>query len=611
MGRKSKAKRKNRKKEEEDPKKKSKTRKTGSKKKSPKKASAKTVKQSPKKTKASKAAKSSKSRKLTTGRFFFGVFTVLMLIIIFFLGKTLFEKAFRPAPIARLLPSQNTILTLEINSNLQHNQNIKALELLKNYPQYSRTGLENALKENFNINVEIDFYSWAGRSIGFALLNSKNDLAPVMPFYFAEISNQKNLNEVFEDKNAVKTEYRDFPIYALENQAGALTIIEDYLFYSEDQLYIKELLDFRSGDFSALYYDKSYRRVDDNLPLNKAAFLYFNFGNIKNSFLNYFEFLGESGVSMDKISLFKSFFSAEGMALIATDENFIMQSFLSMNVDNDQKGAYISHIKKYNAELLSLLSSDIVAFWGGEDLNYQLNRILNIITKGEQNSRDFFDSLIQNFTQKYFGAETSFVNDILPLFENEFVFAIEKSDDQNAYKVVLELEDPENDALKIERLANSFARVGGVIQPKVVQHTLEDGTVYSELIAVAEEIIKTQVRFNGVEVNQLKMGKRDWGVYYAFFEDKAVLSTNIDGIRSTLSLWENGEGDLKSSPVFKSQIKPLLTGSDQITYFNLPEVLPQLFPENLPDYLKIFNNLSSGKNYFNDGIVSINYLSID
>ena len=80
--------------------------------------SKKTKKKEPKKT----TKKKQRKLKISKKQIFAGTLTLIMLTILVAVGYLLFQKAFKPRPIAKLLPADNTIAIVEINSNFDHHQ---------------------------------------------------------------------------------------------------------------------------------------------------------------------------------------------------------------------------------------------------------------------------------------------------------------------------------------------------------------------------------------------------------------------------------------------------------------------------------------------------------
>ncbi|MBI4232331.1 hypothetical protein HY605_03805, partial [Candidatus Peregrinibacteria bacterium] len=82
-----------------------------------------------------------KKLKLNRQKLMGAALSAIMLVILVAVGYLLFQKAFKAAPIARILPAETTIATVEINTNFEHNQLIKTFAQLKNYPEYSKESL--------------------------------------------------------------------------------------------------------------------------------------------------------------------------------------------------------------------------------------------------------------------------------------------------------------------------------------------------------------------------------------------------------------------------------------------------------------------------------------
>ena len=315
---------------------------------------------------------------------------------------------------------------------------------------------------------------------------------------------------------------------------------------------------------------------------------------------------------MENVDPFLKMLDAEGLAIVALERNFAVQSFLSLDEKLVENLTPITAGEKFKAELTNYVAKDALAYWGGEDAEPQLKRMLEVLAGGDQNTLSVFNSIIQNYTEKYFGPDIGFNDDILTLLNNEFAFVIEQHEGENIYKVILELSDPQKDIVRIHEIANNFASIGAIFEPKVVEHILEDGTLGREIVAVPEEIVKNESKYEDSTIYELEMGKQDWGIYYTFVDDIAIISSNKAGVKYSIDIAKGKEESLKNSAAFNMSINPVLQSSDEITYFNFEKLIPVLFPEDdAPNIIKIISLFSSGKNYFNDGIVSINYLHIE
>jgi hypothetical protein len=140
---------------------------------------------------------------------------------------------------------------------------------------------------------------------------------------------------------------------------------------------------------------------------------------------------------------------------------------------------------------------------------------------------------------------------------------------------------------------------------------LPDGTVGREIVAAPEEITKIENSYNDTMIYELKMGKQNWSVYYAIVNDFAVICNDLDSIKVTVDLMKGNGESLISTERFSSNIQPVIKGSDEVSFFDLEGILPLIFKQKvIPPALGMISSFSSGKNYFEDGVVTINYLHI-
>jgi len=568
-------------------------------------------KKQPKKVKKSSKKASKTLKKISAKlkhhktKIFSSAFVIIMLAILLSVGYLLLQKAFRADPIAKFLPADKTIATVEINSNLDHQQLKRAFKLMEKYPEYSEAKLIAQIDTYFQLNYETDLKLWLGRGVGLALLNNKND-DDVNPVYFAEVLSRTNINKFLSKFNPAENEYNGSKTYLIEGPYY-LTFIDDYLFVTQNEETIYQLID--GQDSPSLYTSEQYRKINNNLPLNRVAFVYLNFESVSDAVFKHYTFLGENGLSMEVISPLLKIFKAEGISFIALEDNFAVQSFLSLSDKVANNSDYLSFQSKYNANLLNFVPNDALFFWGGEDLNHQLRRFVELLSGGEEGALAVFDTVIQSYSSKYLGPNMNFNDDILPLFANEFSFVYENG---GHYKLLLELNDAQQDAVKIHEIAGSFAELGAVFEPKVVEHELKDGTIGREIVAVPKEITKSDKKYNEYTIFELNMGEENKGLFYAIVDKIALLSDNEDSLKRSLDLLNDSSQSLRNTPVFISQIEPVMKSSDEVSYFNAPGLLPLFFGDKeMPKFLNTISSLSSGRNYFNDGVVTINYLHID
>lgn len=572
-------------------------------------SSEKKVKSAPVKNKKipSKKIKEAKQalKKVDKKRVVVGTLITLILVVLMSIGYVLFQKAFRVQSIAKYLPKNETVAFLEINANFDHNQVIKATKLLSQTANYSKESLIQKLEQFFGLSYENEVKPWLGRTIGIASMNSLSgeDLHLI---YFAEFNSKVEFEKFIKLKKFTKEIYKGKPVYIGENLY--LSTLDNYLFTSKKKEGIHQILDFQVDGGEALNSDSEYRKVEKNLPLNKMVFFYVNFDKVKDNLFKELAFLSETGLSLANLSPFLRLFDSEGVALVAMDDNFALQSYLNFDdlVLNGLQSNDFS--QKYTATLTDYIPKDVGVVWGSHNLESQLTRLMEILSAGDENTFRIFENFVENYAKKYFGAETSLQGDIYPLFKEEFAFTVKASGEANIYTLLLKLDSPQKNSVTIHEIANNFTSIGAIFEPKVVEHVLPDGTVGKEIIAAHEEIIKTQSPYKDTTIYELKMSKQDWGIYFALFNDVAVISNNFENIKATFDR-QNSEENFRKDILFSERVEPIVKSAGEVLYVNFENILSALTKQKeLPEFFNVISSLSSGKNYFNDGIVTISYI---
>ncbi len=523
-------------------------------------------------------------------KIFGGVLAMIMLLALLWVGILLFNTALRPTPAARFLPADRTIAVLTINNNLEHNQYLNTKKLLRKYPEYSP---ENFVNNNFPEQLR----PLLGREVGLALLHSKDNIDTIEQLYFAEIT----------DPNELK--YKPEKLY--NNNGLYQAMIGDLLFFGKDRTTVDNLLVFNKSDDEALSSTSNYQNIENNLPFASAASLYLNFDQVNDNFLKYFSFFTQKGISMEGITPLIKLFKAEGFVLVALENDFKIESFLALDREKVSGSKYLNFKETYHADLADYILEDALAFWGGKDLENQLKRMIEVVSGGDQAAVLIFDNFLDNQFKQYLGPNVDLKKDLLGLFQNEFAFAIESAEGKAFYKVLIELNDSKNDALKIQDIANNFVQVGGFFEPKIVEYKLPDGTVTKEIVANPEQIVKNESDYIGYTIYELKIGNQGWGIYYTVLGDIAVIANHIQGVKNSIDISVAQKKSLKDSSYFAYNIDPVLKNSDEISYFNVGGLLPVLFKsQSYPKIFTIIDSLSSGRNYSVNGIHSIDYLHI-
>ncbi|MBI4975439.1 hypothetical protein HZC20_02060 [Candidatus Peregrinibacteria bacterium] len=259
---------------------------------------------------------------------------------------------------------------------------------------------------------------------------------------------------------------------------------------------------------------------------------------------------------------------------------------------------------------MAYISKDVVAFWGGENLGNQLQRFIESLSGGKIIANEGANKILEIYSKKYFGSDVDFKKDIIPVFEDEFAFGIENTNSGYAYDLIINIDAKKSEI--IHRLADGFAKTGGVFEEKTIEHTLSDGTVGEEIVSVPAETVRDKTTYENMDIYGIKFGENK-GVFYTLFDNKVAVSNNIDSLKKIIDISIKKSNSLKLSPIFEKLINPILKNSDEVSYFNLEKLLPMVFKDkkDIPFFLIPFSKISSGNNYFDDGIATVNYVEIN
>lgn len=560
--------------------------------------------------KAEKSAKKQKKIDPLKKQKIIGGLTVLLTgIILLVFGYLLFQKAFRAMPIAKLLPAEQTVAFIDLNTDQQHNQYLRGLQLIENHKDFLDEQFVQKLENFWGIDFETDLRPWLGRQMGLALLNSMQDDNAAHIIYFAEIKFQDELQKRLQE-DAEAYQYKGYTIYSTQ-PAAYMAIMKDYLIVSIEEIGIKELIDSSVGSEKKLFYTAKYRRIDDNSPLNTVANLYMDFDKINEGTLSYLPFLTERGFSTAMLTPLQALFDAEGISLVALEDQFALQGFVSLDRENFKGTRFVGFNPKYDAGLANYTAPDALSFWGGENFEFQINRIINVLSAGDKAKSSLLGSLIENYAQRYFGSEITLEDDIAPLFSKEFAIALEESEAGRAnYKILLELADPEIDSKRLAKIINAFAQVSAIFEPTVVQHILPDGTYTEEVVASPQAITTNDNKYREITIHSLKTTQNNWGIHYAIFDDIAVIADSLASVEKTIDIHVDQAPSLRDSEVFAAKLKTILKSSDEISYFNMEALVPILLGDDVPELMQPISSYSSGRNYFYDGITGVGYLQL-
>lgn len=578
--------------------------------------------------KQSESKPSQPKKHIPPHKIFGTLLALIMVTILTVVGSMLYESAFKPNPIAKYLPADKTAAFLEINTNFDHTQIEKAKNLLAK-TEYSFDKLSEMLKEKFSTDLIKEASSWLGRQIGIAEIlpdENKNNLETI---YFIETlsaqASQKTLSTLAENNLSKlnKVSSKGYELYSFslrypgddrtKDKKIYISFLDDYLIASESNEAINVIMTGKSNQNNKVVNDKQYQNIENAMSINRVAFIYINFKKAKDLLLQKYGVSNTSPLLAYTIHPFSDFFNSEGAVLIALDQSFEIQSFLNFDENYFQGNGDIMYIEPYQATLSNYVPDNISAFFGGKNLEKQLKRVIAVLGNNKDVNTTMLDNAVKSYMQKYFGNGVTLEDDIAPLIENEFAIYVSEKDKKNIYTIILDLKDASAGEASLQKLANNFVSYGTVFEPHVEEHTLPDGTKTKEIVATQETLIKSDSKYGSYVVHEMKTEKGDWGIYYSVAENAGIgnagtgnvgiISTDKNSLIDSLKLAANeNQNSLKKSKIFALHIQPVLSYSDEVSYFDISKFWPNS---------KLVKSLSEGKEYSFLGIMSYYYLYVE
>ena len=545
---------------------------------------------------------------------------LIMTTILIVVAVQLFQKNFRPTPLADLLPAEATSALVEINTYADHTQLTKAKELLSQ-TEYSTENLAKLIEEKLKLNPMTTATKWLGRQVGAAEIEIDPE-KPLKTVYFVEVTNKKEVISLIDQSaeahlnTLVKTEDKDQALYSWtirsesnnrdEDYQMHASFLEEYLIISKDYDVLLFLINNNKDKRFQVVSDlDSYDEVSSETPFNKIGFLFIN-QYVANEKLQakYSRISGQS-IYIAAQGPLSNLSKAEGMALIAKDNHFEIRNYTALKDDYLSGNRYTRTIRNYKANLAKFIPQNQAIVWGGENIETQIKRLVALLSEGSTTTNEIFEGVIQNYVEKYLGGSIQLEEDIFDLMDNEFLLSLEQKSDKEGfdYTMLIELDSPSQDALTIQKIAQSFSEVGAVFEPKIQEIELEDGTKAKEIVAIPSTLMKSETVQGDNTIYKMETEDGGFGMFYAIQLDKVIISTNLKTLEKSLSLAANeSDESILKDPKFAKLLGPSLQASDELIYIDSQA----LYPET-----KLMKSLSLSRQYFDSGFNSYFFINVE
>lgn len=533
----------------------------------------------------------------------------LSIVLLSFVGIFLYLKIFGPVSLAALLPQEKTVLFFETNFNSANG--VRFFELFKDKEPYSKENLILKIEEYLNVDFKTDIKHWLGGRIGIGILKSAEENQTTGILFIETINKEQTIEflkklSASQDLDQIQTNnYKKKPIYTLSLSKNFYsTFLNKYLVLSPDEKTLHEIIDSASQKTQLLRKSKKYLDIKNNLPTKQLAFGYIDTKNAIQTIENS-EWIEDLGVSLAILKPVLRIFPAGGVSITAQPKGLFVQTYVSVNKKDLKDEAFFHYDEKYRPKLTSLVEKDMLIFAGGHDLVSKTKRLLEIFNEVHPTAALLTEGALRAKKTEYFGEEISLENDIYPFFENEYALVINKNKKGNYIaKLLLELKDPKQAEKNITKIKDEFLDTRAFLKPKIEEVTLESGEKQKEIVGIHGSLNEETSEHKGAKITSITTPSQDFTIFYTIFNKTFILSNDLESIKASIDLRQNKKDSLRASKLYES-LRQVNRTADEVFTINLSEL------KDLPKYLKPFKSISSGKNIFDDGISTINFLEVE
>jgi hypothetical protein len=195
---------------------------------------------------------------------------------------------------------------------------------------------------------------------------------------------------------------------------------------------------------------------------------------------------------------------------------------------------------------------------------------------------------------------------------NEYALSVHGTLADPAYLMTLALDDVTTDRMHLENLEAAFVAIGAVFAPEERAFELPDGSKGRELVANPENVYVNDIPYEAynVTVREVSVHGTPFALFYVFVDDVLLLATQLELLENALAAYHAGAGGnaLWYSRDYREAIRQVIGASDELYIVQAPELTA--FAPFLERFLGPFTTLTSAKNYFDDGISTIHFLSL-
>ena len=466
--------------------------------------------------------------------------------------------------------------------------------------------IELVLKNTFDIDYKDALRRWATGPFGVAYIENNNQKEIVG---FLRTKRKRQAIKFFEEIKLENEELiEEDEIYSYpESQNFNFSFIGPYCFISQNKELLKEI-QFTYETGNSLNEKEEYKKSFSNLPRSNWLEVYTDFKKLD---LN--ENLGISNL----IEPLKLVINNIGLSVRKEYNGFHFNSFININPELLALNKGYNDSRKFSYELTDHISSkNLILYIGGANLSDEWQNTLKTISNLNPAYGIILEGILNAQVDKIFGNDVSLRNDIYPIFEGEYAFAIGLKDNgQIDLKLILGSKNKEFSEKKLEKLSKGFNLLAAQFAPRLLITTLPDGTESREIIADDSKTSENSEEYKGNDINCVGIEKSNYGFCYTTTEKYIVMTNNHESAIETIDTTISSDLALSEYQPFREALGNLSKINDEISFLNLQSVTT-LIKEQTPygifiePFLNKFDATTWVKHYFDDGVSTEGYVLI-
>lgn len=531
---------------------------------------------------------------------------ILLIILLAFSLMAIFmaQKVLEPTNLGNILPANQTVAFLTINTN-----DLSTKTTLPEDYSLSSINLEQAVagyfdQESFNL-----LEDWFKSQIAVAMIMDANQ--SIKKVYFVEYEDRSITMDFLrsittENEKLITETYEGHMIYSYSlSQNFSASFISNYLVLAETTDLIKLIIDSSEGNSSSLKTLNAYNTIADNLPYNATGMVFWNaklYPDLVASYLPIYDMLPEA-----LIAPILSIFTGFGASIQASPEGFYIQTYTSVDKNLLEEASYFGFVKKYNAYLADFIPGEPEMFFGGQDLQGEIDKTISVFKQFNESAAIIFEGILRGAVKDYFGDSIDIDTDIYPILEDEYAISVYGNEEGGKdYLVLVGLGDSEEKQIHIDTLKQGFLQQQIYSEPYVQTYILQDGTEGKEVVANLVEILNEKIIYDSAEIDIFYLSNGNSLGYMTVSNDNLVMATDIDMLKQSLDLMNgSGSGSFANSEKM-SVVTSIMNSADEASLLDIRSMRDSEFWGI--EFFSPFSSISSSKNFFNDGVATFHVL---